>query len=317
MIVTRAELEQSLARVRDELVACPEYGLYGPGSTAWRVNREAAVFLAGGRAALLQLAHPFVAHAVDQHSATRTDPQGRFVRTFTNVFAMVFGDLDRATKAARAVHNIHSRITGELTEDVAGYARGTPYAANDADSLMWVHATLLDSALVAYELVAGPLPYEDKERYYQESRAFAYLFGIPDSVQPASWRAFRAYWDDMVASDRLGIGDVARDIAQFLFVPPTRAAAPVAAWYKVMTAGLLPARFRDELGMFHYGAAERAVFAASVSALRVGYRLAPRRARYLPAYVAARRRLAGKGPDRLGRWAERLFVQAARRPSAA
>ena len=44
-------------------------GLYGPGSEAWRLNREAILLLvAGPRALLLQIAHPLVAEGVDQHS---------------------------------------------------------------------------------------------------------------------------------------------------------------------------------------------------------------------------------------------------------
>src|SRR5688572_12475751 len=113
MAVTREQLEAHLdkvqARVRD-----PRAGLFGPGSLVWNINREQSIFLAGGRAALLQEAHPYVAHGVDQHSLTRSDPQGRFERTFRNVYAMVFGDLESALKSARRVHTIHERIRGQI-----------------------------------------------------------------------------------------------------------------------------------------------------------------------------------------------------------
>ena len=98
-VVTRSELEGALARVR-AAVADPRDGIHGPGSPAWQLQRESMVFLGGGRAALLQLAHPFVAYAIDQHSKTRGDVVGRFQRTFRNVFAMVYGDLDTAMRAA-------------------------------------------------------------------------------------------------------------------------------------------------------------------------------------------------------------------------
>src|SRR5512145_2531502 len=150
MTVTRADLEAKIDQVR-AAVRDPRAGLYGPGSVSWKVNREGAVMLGGGRAALLQLAHPYVAHAVDQHSATRTDPLGRFQRTFDNVFAMVFGDWDTAVKCSRRVHAIHSRISGEISEDVGAFRKGAHYDANDESALMWVHATLLAGALEAYE----------------------------------------------------------------------------------------------------------------------------------------------------------------------
>ena len=43
-------------------------GLFGPASVTWKVNREAVLLLGGGRALLLQVAHPLVAAAVAAHS---------------------------------------------------------------------------------------------------------------------------------------------------------------------------------------------------------------------------------------------------------
>jgi len=43
----------------------PVMGLFGPDSMMWRVARQSALFLGGWRAALLELAHPWVANAVD------------------------------------------------------------------------------------------------------------------------------------------------------------------------------------------------------------------------------------------------------------
>src|SRR3954465_5488285 len=100
MTVTTDDFEARIAEVVRN-VRDPRAGIYGPASISWRVNREAVIMLGGGRAALLQLAHPYVAYAVDQHSKTRNDPIGRFKRTFENVFAMVFGDLDSAVACAR------------------------------------------------------------------------------------------------------------------------------------------------------------------------------------------------------------------------
>ncbi|MBK7580255.1 MAG: DUF2236 domain-containing protein [Myxococcales bacterium] len=154
MVVTKADLERHIARVRDEITD-PRVGIYGPDSVSWRINKEAALFLGGGKAALLQLAHPFVAHAVDQHSQTKTDPLGRFQRTFDNVFAMVFGDWASAERRARRVHAIHSRIKGEISEDVGAFQQGSHYEANQEQALLWVHATLLDTALEVYQLVKG------------------------------------------------------------------------------------------------------------------------------------------------------------------
>lgn len=307
MAVTREDLELHIERVRAE-TADPKAGIYGPGSTSWLVDKEIVLFVGGGRAALMQLAHPYVAHAVDQHSATRNDPLGRFKRTFDNVWTMVFGELDDAVRCARRVHAIHSRIEGELREDVGAFRLGHRYDANDEEALLWVHATLLETAVLTYERFVRPLTSGEKERYYSESKRFARLFGIPDSVLPQTWTEFSSYCARMVASDVISVGRPAREISSFLFTSPRPAFRPLFRWLELMTAGLLPPRLREEFGL-SYGPAERAVYAASAAALGVVYPALPPRLRHVPAYVKAQRRLRGiQSPDRIGEWIERIAM---------
>ncbi|HEX7842692.1 MAG TPA: oxygenase MpaB family protein, partial [Kofleriaceae bacterium] len=211
MIVTRADLEAQLAALRGQ-IADPRAGILGPESIAWRIGGDVAVFLGGGRAALLQLAHPMVAYAIAQHSHTRADVAGRFRRTFRQVFAMVFGDLEDAFAAARRVHAIHSGIHGTIPEAVGGWPAGAPYHANDADALRWVHATLVDTTLAVREQLDAPLPEPLKDGYVVEMNRFAQLFGIPEALQPRSHREHAAYMRAMLASDRLAVAPCARDL---------------------------------------------------------------------------------------------------------
>ena len=89
-------------------------GIFGPRSMTWRVDREAAIFFGAGRALLLQLAHPWVAAAIEQHSDTFADPISRFHRTFSVVFTMVFGRLEQSLQAARRLHRRHAAISGTM-----------------------------------------------------------------------------------------------------------------------------------------------------------------------------------------------------------
>src|SRR5262249_33022498 len=98
--ISRGDLEEQLATIR-ALVPGEAEGPFGPASVTWHVDREAAIFLGAGRALFLQLAHPWVAAAISEHSRTSTDPIGRFHRTFGVVFGMVFGSLEQAFAAAR------------------------------------------------------------------------------------------------------------------------------------------------------------------------------------------------------------------------
>lgn len=309
MTVSERALEERIADVTRR-VADPRAGLYGPGSISWRVNREAIVMLGGGRAALLQLAHPYVAYGVDQHSATRHDPIGRFRRTFENVFTMVFGDLDSAIACARRVHAVHTKIRGAIHEHAGRFARGHRYEANDVDALFWVQATLLDTAVQTYELLVEPLTLAQKNQYFEESRLFAGLFGIPDSAMPADWAAFRTYFDGMLASDAITMSKPAKEMAHFLFQPPRKIAGPAVGWYRIFTASLLPPRMRAELDL-PWTDRDEMIAARTVPLLRALQKRTPKRLRFFPDYVEAMRRVNGREPrDRVGRLLERVALKA-------
>jgi len=299
-----AELAALRARVPD-----PSAGIFGPGSAVWEVNRHSVIFLGAGRAALLQLAHPWVAQAVWDHSSARTDPVGRFNRTFLRVFDMVYGHLDAACHSAERVHRIHEHIQGHLAQAAGPFAQGSAYRANDPDALMWVHATLAETSITVHEQVLGPLPLEFKERYYAESQRFAALFGIPREAQPRDWSEFEAYNARMWTSDVLTVTDTAREIAQHLFQPLHPLLTPLFLGYRRLTAALLPPAVREGFGLPVPSAAERRMFEVGRAAIERTHRFWPRRLRELPAYHEARRRLAGKaGPDPLGALLHRLLV---------
>jgi uncharacterized protein (DUF2236 family) len=290
--VTSEQLEACLERARAR-VGEPRLGLFGPASMVWHVNREQLLFLAGTRAVLLQEAHPYVAHGVDQHSRTKTDPIGRFERTFRHVHAMLFGDLDSALASARRVHRYHATIRGTITERTGAYAAGAAYEANDEAALLWVHATLWESSITAYELLFRPLTESDKERYYQETKLFAYMFGIADETLPPTWPDFVAYNERMWRSDELGVEHTARSMAEFILSPTNPLHRRFAGINRVVTAGLLPARFRAAYGLA-FGARERIAYSAAVRAARASWRVLPRAQRFVPAYLHACARV-GRG----------------------
>ena len=302
-------LEGELSRL-ESVVAEPRAGLFGPGSRFWEINRHSIVFLGAGRAALLQLAHPWVAQAIHDHSRALVDPVGRFNRTFLRVFAMVYGDLDRALHAARRVHHVHETVYGTLSERAGAFALGSPYRARDIDALLWVHATLWDTAVAMYESVLGPLDEAVLDAYYDESRRFAALFGIPDAALPACWTDFQAYNRDMWQSDRLVVTETAAGVARALFRPLHPTLGPVFRWYRVLTASFLPDRIRAGFGL-EYGPAQERLARASLEWIRRSHRFWPRRLRYLPAYIEAERRASGTTTrDPIGEWINRALVAA-------
>src|SRR5438067_1046779 len=109
--------------------------LYPEGSITRRVNRENVLLLGGGRALLMQLAHPKVAAGVDEHSDFRSHPVQRLRRTVLMTMAIVFGDRETALSAARAVNQTHGKVRGH--EDRALAAGLLPAALREQYGLRW------------------------------------------------------------------------------------------------------------------------------------------------------------------------------------
>jgi len=296
-----AQLEGMTQRVLD-----PQEGIYGPRSMAWKVQRHTTVMLGAGCANLLQLAHPWVSQAIDQHSKTQTDPFGRLRRTFLNVHSMVFGSLDQVLESAVRVHNIHAKITGQVTESAGRTAKGSAYFANQVGAMLWVHATLWITAMRVYELFHAPLSPAQVEQYYQESKLFAYLFGIPGSAMPDTWADFNAYYESVIDSEELAVGDVGRQLVEYIFTMKPYL-MPILNRHKLHTAVLLPPRLRREFGFPTVTPKLQASFDFDIRLTRNVMAVAPASVRYLPPYLEAQRRLQGEKAGYVTRMTNRML----------
>jgi uncharacterized protein (DUF2236 family) len=303
--VTRADIEQLLATVAGN-VSQPDSGIFGPSSVSWKINRESALFLGAGRASLLQLAHPWVATALDQHSNLRSDPLARFHNTFRVVFTMIFGTLEQALAASRSLYQLHTRIQGKIPESVAGFSSGSHYQANELHALRWVYATLAESAVIAYESVLPALSLAEKEAYYRESKTLAMLFGIPPNALPADWSAFEAYNRAMWASNTLGVNALSREMAHRV-LHGRGSWVPVPHWYRALTAAWMPESFRESFGL-PYGEPERRAAARAAHWLPHIYRRIPGPFRYVGPYHEAQARLHHRGIGPLTRASNRFWM---------
>jgi len=286
-------------------------GIFGPESISWRVNRESALFLGAGRAALLQLAHPWVTASLAEHSAVMDDPIRRFHNTFRVVFTMVFGTLDQALAASRHLYKLHTRIRGAITEDVARWKRGSHYEANEIAALRWVFATLVESAVLAHDCVLPPLSAAEREKYYAEWKTLAALFGLPDSALPEDWTAFAAYCGAMHASAdagtcELGVSDTACAMAHRLLAGAGSFVRPP-FWYRALTIEWLPERFRREFAL-PFGATEERAADRARRRLPAIYRRLPAALRFTGPWREGQARLAGKRAGTLTRWSNRFWI---------
>jgi uncharacterized protein (DUF2236 family) len=208
------------------------------GSVIRRVNIEPAILFGAGRALVLQLAHPAVAQGVEDHSEFKRNPFKRLQGTLEATYAVVFGSSELASGVGRRIQWIHSHVVGP------------GYSANDPSNLLWVHATLTDTALRCYEDLVGPLSPTDAETYYQQMQVVAEAFGVDRSHQPPSLADFRAYVDATV--EALEVSDVGRDLIGFILDPTLplglhRPLRPLLAQQRRFTLGSLPESIRDQL----------------------------------------------------------------------
>jgi uncharacterized protein (DUF2236 family) len=303
--VSRAESESLIAALETP-VADPRAGLFGPASASWKVNRESALFLGAGRAALLQLAHPWVATALEQHSTLMDRPIARFHSTFRIVFTMIFGSLGQATRAAHHLYEVHTHIEGGMAEDVGRWPRGSHYQANEIAALRWVFATLIESAVLAYEAVLPPLTPGELAAFYGDSMRLAGLFGLAPDALPQDWKSFLIYCREMEQSDALGVSDAARRMGQNLLRGAGSWLKPP-HWYRALTTAWMPERFRRE---FHlaFGVDEERAVAAARERLPRYYRRLPANIRFVGPWHEAQARLANRAAGHLIRLSNRFWI---------
>jgi uncharacterized protein (DUF2236 family) len=265
-------------------------GYFSPADAIWSISRENSLMVGGGRALLMQVAHPLIAAGVSEHSGYREDPWQRLERTMSAVWAVVFGSRAEADRAAARVRAVHRRVRGRLAEAAGPFPAGAPYSAEDPELLLWVHATLVDTALLVYRTWVGPLIEREQRAYYEDMKTVGMLFGVPPAVIPRTLDDFRDYMAERLASNDVQVTAAARDVCRSVLDPPLPALARP-AWRLVgfLTAGLLPERLRREYGL-SWDPVRSAFFAGSRECVRrVALPLLPDAIRRLPVARAAER----------------------------
>ena len=264
-------------RVTDE-------GFFGPDSVSWQVHRETTVLFGGARALLMQAAHPLVIAGAKRTGFYQRNPWKRLQRTLGLTYALTFGSKEEANAAAERINAVHRAVRGidEVT--------GLPYDALDPDLLLWVHACLVDSALLFERLTVGRLDEAGRERFHREQMLAAELLLLPRERIPPTVAELRGYVDEVVASGALVVTDASRDVAEIFRNPPRDAEwRPVLGAISRWAFGTLPPPLRAGYGVVWNPAKELAL-RATLRWLRTVRPLIPPRFRLImPAVLAERR----------------------------
>jgi uncharacterized protein (DUF2236 family) len=281
-------------RVRAGAYALPRMaGAAGftPQSPIWRISREWALMLGGGRALLLQAAHPLALAGVMEHSDYERDVWGRLRSTMTYVWGVVYGTPEEAERLGRRVRAIHKTVRGTIPRQMGPFPAGTHYSAEDPELLLWIHSTLVDTALLMYRTYVGPLSSDEIEGFWQDHRKLIEFIGVPAPRIPANYADFQAYWRTMIDSDVICVTPEAMELARATVMRPPLPAVVRPAWEAVnfISAGFLPAKLRRDYG-FTWTPAHRALLAGSAQYVkRAVVPLLPDLARSLPAARRAER----------------------------
>ncbi|MFT7597624.1 MAG: hypothetical protein ACI8TP_000544 [Acidimicrobiales bacterium] len=216
-------------------------GLLGPDSVSWKVLGDAAVFVGGIRALLVQSAHPEVVAGVEDHSTYRSDPLGRLSRTSVYVTETTYGSMPEVEGAVNVVRHAHQPVTGTSE-------RNRPYSAARPEMAAWVHNVLTDSFLAAYQAF-GPkaLTAAEADQFVSEQARIGALLGA--APLPETEAGLAAWIIDH--PDRASTTGQANAIG-FLRSPPL--SPPVKIAYRLLfeaAVTTIPAEVQEQLGLSH------------------------------------------------------------------
>jgi uncharacterized protein (DUF2236 family) len=264
----------------------------GPGSVVWRVGGDWSLLLGGGRALILQVAHPTVAAGVAEFSDYESAPWKRLVGTLDLYMRVIYGGRDETpAEAGERLRSMHKRLKGV-------HADGTHWHALDPGAFHWVHATLVDGMAEMNARFGHRMNALELELFYEEMREVGRLYGLREQEMPGDWAAFRAYFDRMVETE-LRDSETLQNVIESVFhpvkppVPVPESVWNVASWpgaelLRLTTVGSLPPTLRERLKL-PWSRERELALRAQQRAIRGLMPRLPDRLRLMPPAYAARR----------------------------
>lgn len=269
-----------------------DLGYFGPDSVSWRVHREVTVLFGGARALLMQAAHPLVVAGADQTGMYERNPWRRLQRTLILTYTLTFGTRAEALLAAERINEVHARIHG------IDAVTGRRYDALDPELLLYVHACLVDSALLFEELTVGALDEAGRQRFHEEQMLAAELLLVPREMIPPTVPELREWLADFERRGELRVTRGARRVAELFLDPPREAEwRPLLKAVARLAFATLPPGVRALYG-FDVGPVGERAARATLRAARYVRPLLPPRYRYIAPYAEWRARQRGRsGPS--------------------
>jgi uncharacterized protein (DUF2236 family) len=255
-----------------------DLGYFGPGSVSWQVHREVTVLFGGARAVLMQAAHPLVIAGARETGFYERNPWRRLQRTLVLTYTITFGTKAEARAAADRINEVHERVKG--VDEVTGL----PYDGLDPELLLYVHACLVDSALLFEERTVGRLDDAGRQRFHEEQMLAAEMVRIPREAIPPTVPELRDHLQRVYDSGILHVGASARRVAALFHDPPREAEwRPVLKGVSRLAFGTLPPELHRLYGV-ELGPVRRSAMVATFAATRALRPMLPARFRFIAPY---------------------------------
>ncbi|MGW0639512.1 oxygenase MpaB family protein [Nocardia salmonicida] len=226
--------------------------------------------LALPRAVGLQILHPAIATALDEHMAMRL--WYHKARTVSQTIDMAYDERDQRHRMV----NIHGHISG--VDD-----RGTRFHALNPKVFHFQHATYVETLVVAINTFISPMSDLDHERLYAECCEWYLRFGVSARAMPPDWASFGDYFERTCAQE-LRLTPAGRTLAPEVLRPTSWVPRLLPS---VAVRELLHPRTRELLGV-RARPGDRAAFRSYAAGLRMAATIAPSGIRYVPSARAER-----------------------------
>lgn len=221
---------------------------FNPDGQLWRVNKERLATFGGGRALLMQLAHPMVAQAISDAKFLENKPQERLLNTLGSGLSLIFSTPEEAQQISQRINKTHSYIKGVLQEDAGLHSKGDPYSAQDKEALTWVASTIMDSSIMGYETLVGDLEKDEKDLYVNEAKELFAMLNVPESIFPRDYLDLKVYMQDMINVGEVKVTQNAKRLAPYAMLQHAEPTKTLGYPVFRFTIYLLPEEIRKQYG---------------------------------------------------------------------
>ncbi|WP_054816341.1 oxygenase MpaB family protein [Nocardia arizonensis] len=206
-----------------------------------------AVFFGAAANVIMQLSAPQVGYGVlespvDSGNLMR-HPIKRTRTTLTYLAVAMLGTDDERAAYREAVNASHRAVR-------SGPSSPVRYNAFDPTLQLWVAACLYWGARDLYERMHGLMDDAAADGFYRHAERLGSTLQMPAALWPADRAAFERYWNEHLAETRIDppVRAMLDDIVDLKMFPwPVRVS--LGPFHRWVTAGMLPARLREQMGM--------------------------------------------------------------------